>query len=137
MLRLVTEWPGRIAKLYWMDPELRNLSPEERRTAQHCGICPVVEDPHRFLDATLWQISRKSTFAETIGYALTRKEGGTRFLDAGRIKLGSNFVGLSIHPLASETQYPSGSPHDAHRVDPHEHINAKGGCTFAVAEHRD
>jgi transposase len=89
-----------IATLYAIDAELRGQSPEQRRTARQEKSRPIVNELRRFLDAKLAQLSRKSTLAEAIRYALTRWEGLTRFLDDGRIELDSNTVERAIRPLA-------------------------------------
>jgi transposase len=91
---------ARIATLYAIDAEVRGQSPEQRRAARREKSRPVVDDLRRFLDAKLAQLSRKSTLAEAIRYALTRWEGLTRFLDDGRIELDSNTVERTIRPLA-------------------------------------
>jgi transposase len=91
---------ARIATLYAIDAEARGQSPEQRRAARREKSRPVVDELRRFLDAKLAQLSRKSTLAEAIRYALTRWEGLTRFLDDGRIELDSNVVERTIRPLA-------------------------------------
>ena len=45
-------------------------------------------------------MSRKSTLAEAIRYALSRWEGLTLFLDDGRVEIDSNSVERCIRPLA-------------------------------------
>jgi transposase len=91
---------ARIATLYAIDAEVRGQSPEQRRAARQEKSRPVIVDLRRFLDAKLGQISRKSTLAKAIRYALTRWEGLTRFIDDGRIELDSNTVERAIRPLA-------------------------------------
>jgi transposase len=91
---------ARIATLYAIEAEVRGQSPEQRRAARQEKSRPVVHELRRFLDAKLAQLSRKSTLAEAIRYALTRWEGLTRFLDDGRIELDSNTVERTIRPLA-------------------------------------
>ena len=97
---IATEVLSHIARLYAIDAEVRGRSPDERRTARQEHSRPIVEELRRFLDAKLTEISRKSTLAEAIRYALTRWEGLTRFLDDGRIELDSNSVERAIRPLA-------------------------------------
>jgi len=97
---VATEVLGHIARLYAIDADVRGRSADERRAARQQHSRPVVEELRRFLDAKLAQISRKSTLAEAIRYALTRWEGLTRFLDDGRIELDSNSVERAIRPLA-------------------------------------
>lgn len=89
-----------IATLYAIDAGVRGQSPEQRRAARHEKSRPVVDELRRFLDARLAQLSRKSTLAEAIRYALTRWDGLIRFLDDGRIELDSNTVERTIRPLA-------------------------------------
>jgi transposase len=91
---------ARIATLYAVDAEVRGQSPEQRRAARQEKSRPIVDELRRFLDAKLAQLSRKSTLAEAIRYALTRWEGLIRFLDDGRIELDSNTVERTIRPLA-------------------------------------
>jgi transposase len=91
---------ARIAKLYAIDAAVRGQSPEQRRAARQTQSRPVIEDLHRFFDAKLAQLSRKSNLAEALRYALTRWEGLTRFLDDGRIELDNNSVERAIRPLA-------------------------------------
>ncbi|MGH7028748.1 IS66 family transposase [Brevundimonas sp.] len=97
---IAAEALARIARLYTIDAELRGRPPEDRLAARLQHSRPIVEDLRQFLDARLAQISRKSTLAEAIRYALTRWEGLTRFLDDGRIELDSNSVERAIRPLA-------------------------------------
>lgn len=97
---IATEALARIAMLYAIDAEVRGQSPEQRRAARQAQSRPIVADLHRFLDAKLAQISRKSTLAEAIRYALTRWDGLSLFLDDGRVELDSNTVERSIRPLA-------------------------------------
>jgi transposase len=91
---------ARIAKLYAIDAEVRGQSPGQRHAARQEQSRPVIEDLRLFLDAKLAQLSRKSKLADAIRYALTRREGLTRFLDDGRIELDSNSVERAIRPLA-------------------------------------
>jgi len=91
---------SRIATLYAIDAEVRGQSAEQRRAARQEKGRPVIDDLRRFLDAKLAQLSRKSTLAKAIRYALTRWQGLTRFLDDGRIELDSNIVERAVRPLA-------------------------------------
>ena len=91
---------ARIAALYAIDAELRGRSPKQRCATRQERSRPIVEELRRFLDARLVQISRKSTLAEAIRYALVRWEGLTRFLDDGRVELDNNTVERAIRPLA-------------------------------------
>lgn len=91
---------ARIAKLYAVEAGVRGRSADERRAARQEHSRTLVENLQSFLDAKLAQVSRKSALAEAIRYALTRRDGLTRFLDDGRVELDSNTVERSIRPLA-------------------------------------
>ena len=97
---VATEVLGHIAKLYAIDAEVRGQSPDQRWAARQQRSRPIIEELRRFLDAKLAQISRKSTLAEAIRYAVTRWDGLIRFLDDGRVELDSNSVERAIRPLA-------------------------------------
>ena len=91
---------ARIARLYALETDVRDQSPDQRRAARQEHSRPIIDELHRVLDTRLTQVSRKSRLAEAIRYALTRWEGLTRFLDDGRIELDSNTVERSIRPIA-------------------------------------
>ena len=97
---IAVEALARIARLYAIEVDVRGRSPEERRAARQEHSRPIVEELRSFLDAKLAQISRKSTLAEAIRYAITRWEGLCLFLDDGRLELDSNSVERAIRPLA-------------------------------------
>ncbi len=96
---IATEALVRIAALYAIEAEVRGQPPERRRAVRQEKSRPAIDELHRFLDAKLAQISRKSKLAEAIRYAHTRWEGLTRFLDDGRIELDSNTVERAIRPI--------------------------------------
>jgi hypothetical protein len=53
-----------------------------------------------FLEKQLGRVSAKSPIADTIHYALTHREGLTRFFNDGRIDLDSSIVERSMRPQA-------------------------------------
>jgi transposase len=61
---------------------------------------PIADSLQAWLDSQLALVSRKSTIAEAIRYALTRWTGLARFLDDGRIEIDSNPVERAIRPIA-------------------------------------
>ena len=54
----------------------------------------------RFLETSLARASGKGKLAEAIRYALNHWDGLCRFLDDGRVEIGSNTVERSIRPIA-------------------------------------
>lgn len=60
---------------------------------------PIVDSLKPWLEHQLTLVSRKSTLAEAIRYALSRWQGLTRFLDDGRVETDSNVVERTIRPI--------------------------------------
>ncbi len=61
---------------------------------------PLLDALKSWLEAQLAAVSRKSTTADAIRYALTRWDGLSRFLNDGRIEIDSNAVERAIRPIA-------------------------------------
>lgn len=97
---IASEALARIAALYAIEAELRGQPAETRRLARQQRAKPIVERLQSWLDAQLALVSRKSTIAEAIRYALTRWTGLAYFLDDGRIEIDSNPVERAIRPIA-------------------------------------
>lgn len=97
---VATEVLRRIALLYAIEDGVRGTSAEQRRAVRVDQSRVIVDDLHHYLNARNRQISAKSKLGEAIRYALTRREGLSRFIDDGRIDLDSNTVERSIRPLA-------------------------------------
>lgn len=97
---VATEILRQIAMLYAIEVEVRGLAPEQRYAARTERSRIIVDGLRAYLDARLRQVSAKSKLAEAIRYALTRWDGLCRFLDDGRVDLGSNAVERSIRPIA-------------------------------------
>lgn len=97
---IATEALARIAALYKIEAEIRGRSAEERRAARQARSRPLIETLEPWLQEKLALISRKSTLAEAIRYALTRWAGLALFLDDGQVELDTNAVERSMRPLA-------------------------------------
>ena len=92
---VATEVLRRIAQLYAIEADIRGTSAEQRRQAR-TERSRVLQS----LEARGRQVSAKSKLDRAIRYALTRRDGLSRFLDDGRVDLDSNTVERSIRPLA-------------------------------------
>lgn len=90
----------RIAQLYAVEAEIRGRDAEARRRERQARSTPLIAELKAWLEKQLATVSRKSTLAEAIRYALNRWEGLTLFLDDGRVEIDSNSVERSIRPLA-------------------------------------
>jgi transposase len=67
-----------IGEIYAVEKQVRGSSPEVRHEARHGRARPVMEDPHRWLDRILQNLSAKSDMAGAIRYARTRWTALTR-----------------------------------------------------------
>ncbi|MBP2233329.1 hypothetical protein J2847_006666 [Azospirillum agricola] len=90
----------RIAQWYAVEAEIRGHDSEARRRERQARSTPLIAELKTWLEKQLATVSRKSTLAEAIRYALSRWEGLTLFLDDGRVEINSNSVERSIRPLA-------------------------------------
>lgn len=89
-----------IAALYAIEQECRGRSADERRAIRQERTRPLLDDLKIWLEARLAAVSKKSTLAEAIDYALVRLPGLTRFIDDGRIEIDSNVFERAIRPIA-------------------------------------
>lgn len=90
----------RIGALYAIEADIRGCSAEERHRVRFSRSRPLVDALKPWFEAQLAAVSRKSTIAEAIRYALTRWDGLTRFLNDGRVEIDSNAVERTIRPIA-------------------------------------
>jgi transposase len=97
---VATEALARIAVLYAIEAEIRGRSAEARHAIRQDRTRPLIDQLKTWLDAQLAAVSKKSTLAEAIRYALARWPGLTRFIDDGRIEIDSNAVERAIRPIA-------------------------------------
>lgn len=89
----------RIAGLYAVEADIRGLPADGRRRARQTRSKPIVEALKPWLERQLSLVSRRSTLAEAIRYALSRWDGLCRFLDDGRVEIDSNVVERAIRPI--------------------------------------
>ena len=90
----------RIAALYAIEGEIRGKSADERRDLRQAKTKPLIEALKTWFEAKRTVVSKKSSIAEAIRYALKRWEGLTLFLEDGRIEIDNNVVERSIRGIA-------------------------------------
>jgi transposase len=90
----------RIATLYEIEERIRRKPPDERSRIRQLQTKPKLEELRQFFEASLAQVSRKSELAEAIGYALTRWQALTRFVDDGRIEIDNNAAERALRCVA-------------------------------------
>ena len=88
MAPIASESLRRIAQLYAMEAEIRGHDPESRRRERQARSTLLIAELRVWLETQLATVSRKSTSAEAIRYALSRWEGLMLFLDDGRAGRG-------------------------------------------------
>jgi transposase len=80
---LAEEALRRIGELYRIEAKVRGRPAEERRAARQERSKPIVEALHVWLAAQLGRVSRRSTLAEAIRYALRHWQELVLFLEDG------------------------------------------------------
>lgn len=90
----------KIRQLYRVEKEIRGLPPDERRRIRQARSRVVLDDLHDWLNTTLSQVSRKSTLAQTIRYALTRWTALTRYRDDGHLEIDNNAAERALRGVA-------------------------------------
>ena len=90
----------RIAALYAIESEIRGRPPEMRQAARAARAGPLLDVFHRYLRATLTQVSSKSALAGAIRYALARWVALTRYCDDGRIEIDNNAAERALRAVA-------------------------------------
>ena len=90
----------RIGALYGIEAEIRGRLPGVRQAVREARAGPLLDAFHRWLRATLTQVSRKSGLAGAIRYALARWAALTRYCDDGRIEIDNNAAERALRAVA-------------------------------------
>jgi transposase len=97
---IAAEALDRIGRLYGIEAEIRGRPPDERKATRQARAGPELEELHRWLHATVPQLSRKSELALAIGYALSRWTALTRYRDDGRLEIDNNTAERALRTVA-------------------------------------
>ncbi|MCD8503624.1 MAG: IS66 family transposase [Burkholderiaceae bacterium] len=89
-----------ITQLYDIERAIRGQEPELRQTARQKQSKPLIDKLHAWMLEQLQRLSKKSTTAEAIGYALNHWTALTRFLDDGRIEVDNNTAERALRSVA-------------------------------------
>jgi hypothetical protein len=100
---VATEAVERIRALYQIEREIRGRPPDERREVRNARARPLLESMHRWLEASLSKLPRKSETAVAIRYALALWNALLRYCDDGRIEL-DNTAAESAAPSRRRTE---------------------------------
>lgn len=91
---------NRIGALYKIESEIRGKPPSERRRIRQLHTQPKMSELKAWFEQTLSRVSKKSEFAVSIRYALTRWLALSRFVDDGRIEIDNNAAERALRCVA-------------------------------------
>lgn len=89
----------RIAALFAIEREIHGRDPDRRLAVRRKHTSPLLDELKDLLDGSLARISKKSSLARAIRYALSRWEALTRFTTDGRLEMSNNAAERAIRPL--------------------------------------
>jgi transposase len=91
---------NRIALLYAIEAEGREMTVAERQRLRAEKSLPVLANVHDWLQQTRLRIAPNSTTAKAIDYSLKRWEALTRYAETGDLPIDNNPVENCIRPIA-------------------------------------
>ena len=90
----------RIAAIFAIEADIQGQRPEERMRQRQLRTRPLLDELHRWLVATLTQVSAKSPMALAIGYAMSNWRALIRFVDDGRMEAHNNIAERALRAVA-------------------------------------
>lgn len=90
----------RIAELYRIEAEIRGSPPERRREHRQIHTAPKLTKLREWLKAQLTTVSRKSTIANAIGYALNQWQALTYFVENGEVEIDNSAAERALRGVA-------------------------------------
>jgi hypothetical protein len=91
---------NRIAQLYVIEADGRDLATDERKRLRAEKTLPVLANLHDWLQQTRLRIAPNSATAKAIDYSLKRWAALTRYAETGDLPIDNNPVENSIRPIA-------------------------------------
>ena len=89
----------RIAKLYEIERQARELDPGQRLLLRQQHSRPIAEALHTWLTEQRLRLAKADATAKAIDYALSNWRALTRFLDDGNVPIDNNAAENAIRPL--------------------------------------
>jgi hypothetical protein len=99
-LPLANEALVRIGALYAIETEIRGESEETRRGVRQARAGPLIADLKLWMNQALSRVSKKSTLAVELRYALTRWPALTRYIDDGLLEIDNNIAENALRIVA-------------------------------------
>jgi hypothetical protein len=97
---LAEEALARVAALYAIEANIRGHSAAARRAVRQAEAVPLVAELKSWFETQLARVSAKSVIATAFRYGLNDWDGLARYLDDGRIEIGTNAVERGMRPIA-------------------------------------
>jgi transposase len=97
---LALEAMYQIGALYAIEEEIRGKPPDVRQAARQARAGPLLGAFHRWMHATLQQISKKSELSGAIRYSLSRWSALTRYRDNGHLEIDNNAAERALRAVA-------------------------------------
>jgi transposase len=88
-----------IAKLYAVEKEGRNKTPEERHRIRQEQARPIIEQMRRWLESSLPQVPPATLTGKALGYLHNQWDSLIRYLDDGRLAIDNNATERAIRPF--------------------------------------
>ena len=95
-----TEIMARIAQLYKIEAECKEMSPDQRRNVREQRSRPILDGIFKRLEELKTNALPSEPFRKAIDYALNQRKALYRYLDDGRLKPDNNTSENAIRPLA-------------------------------------
>ena len=89
-----------ISELYGIEEDIRGKPPDVRHAVRQARAGPVLDALHRWMHATLAQLSKKSELSGAIRYSLSRWKALTRYRDDGRVEIDNNAAERALRAVA-------------------------------------
>jgi len=90
----------KIAGLYKIEEEIKDLTPEERKRIRNEKAVPILGEYKKWLDTYAGKVPPQSPIGKAIGYSRNNWAELERYLDDGRLEIDNNATERSIKPFA-------------------------------------
>ena len=88
-----------IQKLYQVEREVTELSPDERQRIRQAQAQPILDEFHDWLTRHRVQVPNGSSTAKAIDYSLKRWTALVHYLDDGQVPIDNNWIENQILSL--------------------------------------
>ncbi len=90
-----------IQKLYQVEREVADLSPDERQRIRQLQAKPILDEFHDWLTRHRCQVPNGSSTAKAIDYSLKRWTALAHYIGDGQVPIDNNWIENRIRPIAT------------------------------------